>query len=143
VIRSAFSKRSSAIFRDLMRPATLSTAVLFSGCAGGTAVAPNVQQCAEPNVAARQLKTAVPVESPVAVQEGIYGQVKVLVGLDATSKVVSAVVESSPSVLLNSAAIDAARNSSYATEISGCVPIASNVIFTATFDPMYFPAPGP
>jgi uncharacterized protein YggE len=70
----------------------------------------------------------------MAAQQGIEGTVQVIVSLDADSHVVGARLQSSPSAILNAAAIAAARESTFQTEIRNCQGIAADYIFSVEFD---------
>lgn len=95
---------------------------------------PTPLACANPNVPAKTVN-AVQAETPtLAQQQGISGEVTVLVSLDENSKLSTPpTVQKSPSVLLNKAAIDAARQSTYQTEIRNCKPIAATYRFIVEF----------
>jgi TonB family protein len=78
---------------------------------------------------------AVEPETPeMAAQQGIGGAVNVIVSLDADSRVVGARIQSSPSALLNAAAIAAARASTFRTIVRDCKPVAGDFIFTVVFE---------
>jgi hypothetical protein len=120
----------------------LASAIL-AGC-GGNPSAPVIGRCAIPDVEPYVLTAVAPFDPPMAVQEGIHGPVNVIVSLDARSNVVGAVVQSSPSQLLDAAAIQAAKASTYATRIANCVPVASYIVFVAQFsEVLSLPPPGP
>ncbi len=89
--------------------------------------------CAQPNVAAATVEPAVPETPPIAAQQGISGDVTVLVSLDEHSRVTGAHVISSPSSLLDDAALRAARDSTFRTEIRDCRPIAADYAFIVEF----------
>ncbi len=89
--------------------------------------------CAVPDRPAITLEPVAPETPPLAAQQGISGQVTVVVSLDTTNRVIGARVLSSPSVLLNAAAIDAARASRFQTEIRDCRPIAADYAFVVEF----------
>ncbi|MDB5069418.1 MAG: Gram-negative bacterial TonB protein C-terminal [Candidatus Eremiobacteraeota bacterium] len=91
-------------------------------------------ECARPNVPARALRVVEPDTPAVAQQQGIHGDVNVEVSLDEQSRVVGTRIISSPSAVLNNAAIAAAAQSVFQTEIRNCKPIAEKFIFTVTFD---------
>ena len=55
------------------------------------------------------------------------------VALDENSKVLSATVSKSPSAILNSAAINAAKASTYKTRIENCKPVAESYRFLVDF----------
>jgi uncharacterized protein YggE len=69
----------------------------------------------------------------MAQQQGITGTVQVVVSLDPGSRVVGTRIQSSPSAILNNAALTAARQSVFQTEIRNCVPIASDVVLNVPF----------
>ncbi|HTD33827.1 MAG TPA: energy transducer TonB, partial [Candidatus Elarobacter sp.] len=91
------------------------------------------QQCANPNVPATTLNAAQPDTPAIAQQQNISGTVQVIVSLDASSNVIGTKVQSSPSAILNSAALSAARQSKFQTEIRDCKPIAADYIFSVDF----------
>ena len=95
---------------------------------------PTPLACANPNVPAKTINTVQPDTPSLAQQQGISGEVTVLVSLDENSKLVGLpTVQKSPSALLNKAAIDAARQTTYQTEIRNCKPIAATYRFIVEF----------
>jgi outer membrane biosynthesis protein TonB len=94
---------------------------------------PTPASCARPNVAASTIRAVEPDTPPMAQQQGITGDVQVVVSLDVNSHVTSTHVQSSPSVVLNNAALQAARQSTFQTEIKDCKPVAADYIFTVSF----------
>jgi outer membrane biosynthesis protein TonB len=61
--------------------------------------------------------------------------VNVIIHLDATSHIVGTpTVQSSPSQLLNAAAIKAAQESTFRTEIKNCEPVEATYIFAVEFN---------
>jgi TonB family protein len=71
---------------------------------------------------------------PIAQQQGITGEVQVLVSLDANSKLVGTpTIRKSPSAILNRAAIEAAKASKFQTEIKDCVAQAAQYVFVVEF----------
>jgi len=103
--------------------------VLVAGAGAQTA-----QSCARPNVPAAVIHPAIPDTPPMGQQQGITGTVQVVVSLNPDSRVVGTRIQSSPSAILNAAALSAARQSVFQTEIRNCVPIASDFIVTFQFD---------
>jgi TonB family protein len=89
--------------------------------------------CARPNVPAQAIHAVTPDVPPMAQQQGIFGTVQVIVSLDPQSRVVGTRIQSSPSAILNAAALSAARQSTFQTEIRDCVPIAADFVYTVTF----------
>lgn len=94
---------------------------------------PTPLSCARPNVPATTVRAQEPDMPAMAQQQGISGTVNVVVSLSATSQVTGTKIQSSPSVLLNSAAQAAARQSTFQTEIRDCKPIAADYIFSVEF----------
>jgi TonB family protein len=92
-----------------------------------------IAPCARPNVSATSLHPAEPATPPMAQQQGIQGTVQVVVSLNAQSEVVGTRIQTSPSAILNSAALAAARQSTFQTEILNCKPIAADYIFSVDF----------
>src|SRR5579884_68944 len=95
---------------------------------------PTPASCARPNVAATTVHAVEPDTPPMAQQQGITGDVQVIVSLDTNSHITSTKIQSSPSVVLNQAALQAARQSTFQTEIRDCKPIAADYIFTVSFE---------
>jgi outer membrane biosynthesis protein TonB len=94
---------------------------------------PTPLSCARPNVTATTLHPVAPDTPAMAQTQGISGIVQVVVSLDAQSRVVGTRVQTSPSVLLNQAALAAARESQFRTEIRNCEPVAADYIFSVEF----------
>ncbi len=94
---------------------------------------PTPLSCARPNVAPATLRAAAPDTPTMAQQQGVTGVVQVVVSLDTQSRIVGTRVQSSPSALLNQAALSAARESQFRTEIRNCEPIAADYIFSVDF----------
>ena len=94
---------------------------------------PTPLSCARREVPAATLHAAEPDTPAVAAQQGISGTVEVIVSLDAQSRVVATRIQSSPSTVLNPAAITAARGSRFRTEIKDCAPVAADYIFSVDF----------
>jgi outer membrane biosynthesis protein TonB len=94
---------------------------------------PTPLSCSRPDVAAATLHAVEPDTPALAVQQGISGTVDVIVSLDAQSRVVATRIQSSPSAVLNPAAIAAARGSRFRTEVKDCVPVAADYIFSVEF----------
>jgi TonB family protein len=94
---------------------------------------PSPLSCARPNVPATTLRALEPEMPPMAQTQGISGTVGVVVSLDAQSHVVNTRIQSSPSALLNQAALAAARGSQFRTEVKNCEPIAADYLFSVEF----------
>jgi periplasmic protein TonB len=94
---------------------------------------PTPASCARPNVPATTLRAADVDTPPLAQAQGISGTVSVVVSLDAQSRVVATRVQSSPSALLNAAALATARNSQFRTEVRNCEPVAADYLFSVEF----------
>jgi TonB family protein len=80
------------------------------------------------------INAVAPDTPPIAQQQGISGTVSVMVSLDANSKLVNATVQKSASGLLNNAALQAARASTFATEIVDCKPVAAQYLYVVEFN---------
>jgi TonB family protein len=92
--------------------------------------APTAAACVVPNVPASVIRAA-PTDVPaMAQQQGLQGVVRLIVSLDADSRVIGVRLLSSPSAILNAAALAAARQSTFQTEIRDCRPIAVDYPYT-------------
>ena len=112
------------------------------GLCAESAFAQSSLSCPVPNAYPRVVKAADVKAPPAAIAQGISGEVWVLISLDEHSQLVGTpVIQKSPSVILNKAAIEAAQASTYQTEIRDCAPIAEKYIFRVEFAPMKAPAP--
>ncbi len=94
---------------------------------------PTPLSCTRPNVAPATLRAAPPDTPSMAQQQGISGVVQVVVSLDTQSRITGTRVLTSPSAILNQAALSAARDSQFRTEIKNCEPVAADYIFTVDF----------
>ena len=94
---------------------------------------PTPLACAHPNVQATTLQAAEPDMPQIAQQQGISGTVTIQVSLDTTGHVTAAKVLSTPSALLNNAALQAARNSKFQPAIQDCKAIAADYTFLVEF----------
>lgn len=90
--------------------------------------------CARPNVPASTVHAVTPETPALAQQQNIAGTVQVIVSLDANSNVVGARIQRSPSAILNNAALAAARQSTFQTEIRNCRPIPGDYVYTVEFE---------
>jgi len=89
--------------------------------------------CARPNLPALVLRAVAPVMPAMAAQQRITGDVTVEVSLDAQSQILKLTIVSSPSTILNGAALDATQRSTFQTEVRDCRPLPSTLRFVATF----------
>ena len=94
---------------------------------------PTPASCARPNVPPTTVRPMEPDMPAMAQQQGITGAVQVVVSLDAASHITGVKIQSSPSVVLNQAALSAARQSVFQTEIKDCKPQAADYLFTVDF----------
>ncbi|HYW53750.1 MAG TPA: energy transducer TonB [Dongiaceae bacterium] len=94
---------------------------------------PTPLSCARPNVPATTLRALEPDTPPLAAQQGISGTVQVVVSLDAQSRIAGTRIQTSPSAVLNAAALAAARGSQFRTEVRNCEPVAADYIFSVDF----------
>ena len=86
-------------------------------------------RCATPFVDGRVLRAWPSDVPPMAQQQGIGGRVVVLVALDDHGTQQRVSVARSPSAILNSSALNAARQSTYSPAIFRCEPVAGAVEF--------------
>ena len=93
----------------------------------------DAQACARPNIPAMVVHAAEADVPAMAQQQGIGGNVQVVVSLDANNRVTAARIQSSPSAILNAAALRAARESTFQTEFRNCAPIAADYVFNVVF----------
>jgi len=92
-------------------------------------------KCENPNIEATTMNAVAPNTPPYAQQQGITGVVNVVVQLDTNSKIVGTpTVQSSPSDLLNDAAIEATEQSTFRTEIKNCHAVSATYIFAVEFN---------
>ena len=94
---------------------------------------PTPLSCARPNIAATTIRATEPETPALAQQQGISGIVQIVVSLDVQSRVVGTRIQSSPSAVLNAAALAAARGSQFRTEVKNCEPIAADYVFSVDF----------
>lgn len=94
---------------------------------------PTPQICVRPNVPATTVRAVEPDTPQIAQQQNISGTVEVIVSLDANSNVTGTRIQSSPSAILNSAALSAARQSKFQTQIRDCKPIPADIIYSVDF----------
>jgi TonB family protein len=90
--------------------------------------------CAQPDVHGTTLQAAQPYVPAEAAAQHVYGRVDVVVTLNDRSQVLWVSVLKSASPLLNDAALAAARDSTFRTQIVHCRPIAANFVFSVEFD---------
>ena len=89
--------------------------------------------CARPDTPPAIVSAAAPETPPLAEQQGISGVVHVIVSLNAQNRVVATRIQSSPSVLLNRAALAAARTSQFRTQVVNCEPVAADYVLDVNF----------
>jgi periplasmic protein TonB len=94
---------------------------------------PTPAACSRPNVPAGTDQAVEPEMPAMAQQQGITGDVQVVVSLNANDQVTNVSVQSSPSKILNPPALSAARQSKFHTEIRDCKKIAADYLFVVTF----------
>jgi TonB family protein len=90
--------------------------------------------CAKPNADATVVNAVAPDTPALAQQQGITGEVIVEIQLDEHSHLINAKVTKSPNPILNNAALAAARQSTFQTEISNCRPMASSYNYLVEFE---------
>jgi TonB family protein len=94
---------------------------------------PTAPPCARPNVAATTFRPATAILPAIAEQQGIAGTVRVIVSLDQSSNLVGARIMTSPSAVLNPAALAAVRATTFQTEIRDCRPLAADYVYPVDF----------
>jgi len=94
--------------------------LLLAGCAGGGTSPAATTRCTTADVAPQVLRLAQPDTPPLAQQQGITGDVVVRVTLDGSGAMTAAQIQQSPSAILNSAALSAARASTYQPGLVSC-----------------------
>ena len=92
--------------------------LLLAGCSGGSG-APSA--CTTPDRAPAVLQLAQPDTPPMALQQGITGDVVVRVTLDGSGAVTATQIVRSPSAILNAAAMAGARASTYQSGLQNCM----------------------
>jgi TonB family protein len=85
--------------------------------------------CATRYVAATVMHAARADTPAMAQQQGITGTVRVFVSLDERGSIISSRILSSPSAILNNAALATARASTYRGAVFRCKPIPSGYVF--------------
>jgi TonB family protein len=96
------------------------TAVLFLLLAGCTGAGSTTPVCSVPDRAPQIVNQVQPDIPALAQQQGITGDVTVRVTLDASGAVTGTTIVISPSAVLNSAALAAARASTYQAGMQNC-----------------------
>jgi TonB family protein len=91
--------------------------------------------CMQPDRPAVLVRAARPDLPPMALQQGIAGVVRVRVALDATGAVRDVAIVSSPSGILKSESLRAARASTFAPARRRCTNVASTYEFRVLYDP--------
>jgi TonB family protein len=81
------------------------------------------------------MKAKEPVD-PRTPSQNVFGTVKVVVSVDASGAVTAAAVTESPSTILNQAALESARGSTYRPELRDCVAVPSKYLFAVGFSPL-------
>ncbi|HTD33229.1 MAG TPA: SIMPL domain-containing protein [Candidatus Elarobacter sp.] len=121
------------------RPRT-SLLLAFAVLVAATGETPSAQPtatpvaCAQPNVNPRVVHAVEPETPALAQQQNIGGTVQVIVSLDTNSSVTAVRILRSPSAILNAAALAAARQTTFQTQIRDCRPIAADYIYTVDFE---------
>ena len=94
---------------------------------------PTPASCARPNLPPQTIRAVAPDTPTIAQQQGIAGTVEIGVSLDANSKITGTRILSSPSAVLNQAALSATRQSTFQTETRDCKPVAAEYRFSVEF----------
>jgi protein TonB len=90
--------------------------------------------CDRPDVAARTIVVADPEMPDMARERNVTGTVDVLVDLSETGAVRAVSIAHTPDVVLDEAALDAARRTTYAPEIVDCKAQSGSYLFRVEFD---------
>ena len=121
----------------LALPAIVLAAIGVAGVGGAQEITPRptpaTPSCARPNAPARVVRAMEPETPPMAQQQDIHGTVQVVVSLDTDGHVVGTRIQSSPSAILNAAAMSAARQSTFQAQIRDCQPIAADYLLSVDF----------
>ncbi len=117
---------------QIVAPRDLPTIVPAAVVVPPLPVTPPPATCAHPNLQPRTIAAFPPETPPLAREEGIAGTVFVEVQLDAESHIVNVIVRDGPSAL-RGAALAAARQSQFATEVRNCVPLAATYVYVVEF----------
>ncbi|HEV2740750.1 MAG TPA: SIMPL domain-containing protein [Candidatus Elarobacter sp.] len=123
--------RNAAARIAILAGAAFAQIAAFASAGGAQQIrpTPTPAACARPNAVASVIRAA-PTDVPaMAQQQGLQGIVRMIVSLDADSRVAGVRVQSSPSAILNQAALAAARQSTYQTEIRDCRPVAVDYLY--------------
>ena len=94
---------------------------------------PTRPACSRPNVPASTIHAVEPNTPALAQQQGIQGTVQVIVSLDEDSHIIGTRIQSSPSAILNVAALDSARASTFQTEVHNCKPVRADYVYSVEF----------
>jgi TonB family protein len=94
---------------------------------------PAAVPCEHPNVPGKTTFAFTPKMPAMAAHQGIEGVVYVAVALDEKSHITGTRIISSPSAILNNAALEAARNSTFQTQIRNCKPVPGDFVFGVVF----------
>ena len=89
--------------------------------------------CAQPYVSPVAIHAVEPYIPAIAIQERIQGTVRVGVSLDERGMPLSTRIITSPSVVLNASALNAARRSQYRGAVFRCKPVPSGYEFTVDY----------
>ena len=103
------------------------------------------QACRNPNQDPTVIQAAPPVYPESARELGLgIVNAKVVVTVSPTGSVIAVkIVQSTGNMALDQAAISAARQSTYSPKVVNCEPVASQYLFSVTFDPKKPPEPAP
>jgi outer membrane biosynthesis protein TonB len=112
---------------------TASPAPAITAAATTPAPTPTPAACAHPFVPPATIDAATVDTTQLAAQNGITVIVDVVVSLDRESHVTSVSIRTSPSPILNQAALEAARASRFRTEVRDCIPVAAEYLFAVEF----------
>jgi TonB family protein len=124
----------------VLPPALLATVLLAASPAPGTpesspaAPSAGATRCPVPDAPAAVIRAARPDLAPLGGERHVTGAVRVLVSLDAQGQVTDTRIERSGSQILNRAALDAAKRSTYQPALRDCTPVPSKYLFSVVID---------
>jgi TonB family protein len=95
---------------------------------------PAATGCATPDAPAVVIRAVKPDLPPLGGERHVTGVVRVLVSLDAQGRVTDTRIERSSSQILNQAALDAAKKSTYQPALRDCTPVPSKYLFSVIID---------
>ena len=133
-LRERYELLDANAYRRVFERTTATGTSVVAGevCRRGDAPPP-ADTCIVPDLPGATLRAASPKITPEMQRAHVNGTVYVAVSLDASSAVTATRISSSPSTLLDRAALDAAQASVFRTAVRDCKPVAQEFLFGVTF----------